>query len=194
MLSFLFLNFLLVFKCCVKNKLISHFFFVSVTNKHHFVDGPLLYQFRMNFRRRRRLIELLHERSRGIPESHDSPFCLRKQNSDGGNTSFLSGTQWELMQPSLTHTCFTSSVRRYVDNWRCHHIFWEAVNSYNFNYGDVFVSISRQQSSCKGWKWPLSFCCKQWHIYLICLIFCWLRYQNRGTLPLSYAGVHGLER
>ncbi|XP_045917360.1 DEP domain-containing mTOR-interacting protein-like [Micropterus dolomieu] len=44
----------------------------------------------MNFRRRRRLIELLHERGRSIPESHDSPFCLRKQNSDGGNTSFLS--------------------------------------------------------------------------------------------------------
>lgn len=67
--------------------------FVSslVANKHHFVDGPLLYQFRMNFRRRRRLIELLHERGRTIPESHDSPFCLRKQNSDGGNTSFLSG-------------------------------------------------------------------------------------------------------
>lgn len=63
----------------------------AVTNKHHFADGPLLYQFRMNFRRRRRLIELLHERGRGIPESHDSPFCLRKQNSDGGNTSFLSG-------------------------------------------------------------------------------------------------------
>lgn len=63
----------------------------AVTNKHHFADGPILYQFRMNFRRRRRLIELLHERGRGIPENHDSPFCLRKQNSDGGNTSFLSG-------------------------------------------------------------------------------------------------------
>lgn len=62
----------------------------AVTNKHHFGDGPLLYQFRMNFRRRRRLMELLAERGR-IPESHDSPFCLRKQNSDGGNTSFLSG-------------------------------------------------------------------------------------------------------
>ncbi|MEQ2182083.1 hypothetical protein GOODEAATRI_018420 [Goodea atripinnis] len=49
----------------------------------------------MNFRRRRRLIELLHERSRGIPESHDSPFCLRKQQSDGGNTSFLSDTRTE---------------------------------------------------------------------------------------------------
>lgn len=67
------------------------FFLSAVTNKHHFTDGPLLYQFRMNFRRRRRLIELLHERGRSIPESHDSPFCLRKQNSDGGNTSFLSG-------------------------------------------------------------------------------------------------------
>lgn len=68
-----------------------HFSLSPVTNKHHFVDGPLLYQFRMNFRRRRRLIELLHEHGRSIPESHDSPFCLRKQNSDGGNTSFLSG-------------------------------------------------------------------------------------------------------
>uniref|UniRef100_A0A3B4BHE7 DEP domain-containing protein n=1 Tax=Periophthalmus magnuspinnatus TaxID=409849 RepID=A0A3B4BHE7_9GOBI len=71
-------------------RLLEHGIIQHVTNKHHFVDGPLLYQFRMNFRRRRRLIELLHERSRTIPESHDSPFCLRKQNSDGSNTSFLS--------------------------------------------------------------------------------------------------------
>ncbi|XP_061631465.1 DEP domain-containing mTOR-interacting protein isoform X4 [Phyllopteryx taeniolatus] len=71
-------------------RLLEHGIIQHVTNKHHFVDGPLLFQFRMNFRRRRRLMELLHERGRGIPESHDSPFCLRKQNSDGGNTSFLS--------------------------------------------------------------------------------------------------------
>ncbi|XP_023275509.1 DEP domain-containing mTOR-interacting protein isoform X2 [Seriola lalandi dorsalis] len=71
-------------------RLLEHGIIQHVANKHHFVDGPLLYQFRMNFRRRRRLIELLHERGRSIPESHDSPFCLRKQNSDGGNTSFLS--------------------------------------------------------------------------------------------------------
>ncbi|KAM4579910.1 DEP domain-containing mTOR-interacting protein isoform 3-T3 [Odontesthes bonariensis] len=71
-------------------RLLEHGIIQHVTNKHHFVDGPLLYQFRMNFRRRRRLLELLHERSRSIPESHDSPFCLRKQQSDGGNTSFLS--------------------------------------------------------------------------------------------------------
>jgi len=69
-----------------------HFsFFPPVSNKHHFVDGGLLYQFRMNFRRRRRLMELLNERCRSIPENQDSPFCLRKQGSEGGNTSFLSG-------------------------------------------------------------------------------------------------------
>lgn len=72
----------------------------AVTNKHHFADGALLYQFRMNFRRRRRLMELLYERGRGIPESHDSPFCLRKQSSDGGNTSFLSGRRIPGVQPS----------------------------------------------------------------------------------------------
>uniref|UniRef100_A0A8C6M649 DEP domain containing MTOR-interacting protein n=1 Tax=Nothobranchius furzeri TaxID=105023 RepID=A0A8C6M649_NOTFU len=71
-------------------RLLEHGIIQHVTNKHHFVDGLLLYQFRMNFRRRRRLMELLQERSRSIPESYDSPFCLRKQHSDGGNTSFLS--------------------------------------------------------------------------------------------------------
>lgn len=72
-------------------RLLEHGIIQHVTNKHHFVDGPLLYQFRMNFRRRRRLLELLQERS--LPEnldSHDSPFCLRKQNAEAGNTSFLS--------------------------------------------------------------------------------------------------------
>ncbi|KAF7246903.1 DEP domain-containing mTOR-interacting protein [Varanus komodoensis] len=45
----------------------------------------------MNFRRRRRLMELLTEKSRSMPESHDSPFCLRKQNHDNKkHTSFLS--------------------------------------------------------------------------------------------------------
>ncbi|XP_010878729.2 DEP domain-containing mTOR-interacting protein [Esox lucius] len=71
-------------------RLLEHGIMQHVTNKHHFVDGGLLYQFRLNFRRRRRLMELLNERCRTIPESHESPFCLRKQNSEGGNTSFLS--------------------------------------------------------------------------------------------------------
>ncbi|MGH0141770.1 UNVERIFIED_CONTAM: hypothetical protein FKN15_074657 [Acipenser sinensis] len=71
-------------------RLLEHGIIQHVSNKHHFVDSNLLYQFRMNFRRRRRLLELLSERCRSIPESHDSPFCLRKQNTDSGNTSFLS--------------------------------------------------------------------------------------------------------
>ncbi|XP_026084363.1 DEP domain-containing mTOR-interacting protein-like isoform X1 [Carassius auratus] len=71
-------------------RLLEHGIIQHVSNKHHFVDGGLLYQFRMNFRRRRRLIELLNERCRSIPDNHDSPFCLRKQGSEGGNTSFLS--------------------------------------------------------------------------------------------------------
>lgn len=66
-------------------------FVYTVTNKNHFVDGELLYQFRMNFRRRRRLMELLADHCRTIPENQDSPFCLRKQNADRRNTSFLSG-------------------------------------------------------------------------------------------------------
>lgn len=67
-------------------------FFSPVSNRHHFFDGDLLYQFWINFRRRRRLTELLNENSsRTLSESPDSPFCLRKLNPDPGNTSFLSG-------------------------------------------------------------------------------------------------------
>ncbi|XP_051574979.1 DEP domain-containing mTOR-interacting protein-like isoform X1 [Myxocyprinus asiaticus] len=71
-------------------RLLEHGIIQHISNKHHFVDGGLIYQFKMNFRRRRRLMELLNEHCHGIPENHDSPFCLRKQGSEGGNTSFLS--------------------------------------------------------------------------------------------------------
>ncbi|XP_036371845.1 DEP domain-containing mTOR-interacting protein-like [Megalops cyprinoides] len=71
-------------------RLLEHGIIQHVTNKNHFVDGELLYQFRMNFRRRRRLMELLTDRCRSIPESQDSPFCLRRQNPDRRNTSFHS--------------------------------------------------------------------------------------------------------
>uniref|UniRef100_A0A8D1P108 DEP domain-containing mTOR-interacting protein n=1 Tax=Sus scrofa TaxID=9823 RepID=A0A8D1P108_PIG len=64
---------------------------LHVSNKHPFVDSNLLYQFRMNFRRRRRLMELLNEKSPGSQETHDSPFCLRKQSHDNRkSTSFMS--------------------------------------------------------------------------------------------------------
>ncbi|XP_030074395.1 DEP domain-containing mTOR-interacting protein [Microcaecilia unicolor] len=71
-------------------RLLEHGIIQHVSNKHHFVDSNLLFQFRMNFRRRRRLMELLSERSPLVPESYDSPFCLRKQSHDSKTTSFLS--------------------------------------------------------------------------------------------------------
>ncbi|KAF1452576.1 DEP domain-containing mTOR-interacting protein, partial [Pygoscelis papua] len=72
-------------------RLLEHRIIQHVSSKHHFMDSNLLYQCRMNFRRRRRLMELLTEKSRLMPESHDSPFCLRKQNHDNRkHTSFLS--------------------------------------------------------------------------------------------------------
>ncbi|XP_063206333.1 DEP domain-containing mTOR-interacting protein-like isoform X3 [Chroicocephalus ridibundus] len=65
--------------------------FPLISNRHHFFDSDILYQFWINFRRRRRLTELLNENSsRTLSESPDSPFCLRKLNPDPGNTSFLS--------------------------------------------------------------------------------------------------------
>uniref|UniRef100_A0A8C3RPD9 DEP domain-containing mTOR-interacting protein n=1 Tax=Chelydra serpentina TaxID=8475 RepID=A0A8C3RPD9_CHESE len=74
--------------------LLEHGIIQHVSGKHHFFDSNLLYQFRINFRRRRRLTELLNENSpRALSESPDSPFCLRKLNPEQGNTSFLSGNR-----------------------------------------------------------------------------------------------------
>ncbi|XP_036251328.1 DEP domain-containing mTOR-interacting protein-like isoform X2 [Molothrus ater] len=54
-------------------------------------ENDILYHFWINFRRRRRLTELLNENSaRALSESPDSPFCLRKLNPEPGNSSFLS--------------------------------------------------------------------------------------------------------
>ncbi|XP_043566317.1 DEP domain-containing mTOR-interacting protein-like isoform X3 [Chiloscyllium plagiosum] len=63
---------------------------ITVSNRHHFFDSNLLYQFRLNFRRRRRLTELLSEDLGTPQESHDSPFCLRKLNPEQDGSSFLS--------------------------------------------------------------------------------------------------------
>uniref|UniRef100_A0A7M4EDD6 ADP-ribosylation factor GTPase-activating protein 1 n=1 Tax=Crocodylus porosus TaxID=8502 RepID=A0A7M4EDD6_CROPO len=71
--------------------LLEHGIIQHVSSRYHFFDSDLLYQFRINFRRRRRLTELLNENSpRALSDSPDSPFCLRKLNPDQGNTSFLS--------------------------------------------------------------------------------------------------------
>ena len=104
-----------------------HLLFLSpVSNKHPFVDSNLLYQFRMNFRRRRRLMELLNEKSPS-QETHDSPFCLRKQSHDNRkSTSFMSGRSvpqsiwshafgfWPIVQQELPFVKFCSLANFYL--------------------------------------------------------------------------------
>ncbi|XP_007909495.1 DEP domain-containing mTOR-interacting protein isoform X2 [Callorhinchus milii] len=72
------------------HRLLEHGIIQHVSSRHHFFDSNLLYQFRINFRRRRRLTELLNENAWMAQEYHDSPFCLRKLNPEQGNSSFLS--------------------------------------------------------------------------------------------------------
>ncbi|XP_063155699.1 DEP domain-containing mTOR-interacting protein isoform X2 [Candoia aspera] len=97
-------------------RLLEHGIIQHVSNKHHFMDSNLLYQFRMNFRRRRRLMELLAEKSRLMPESHDSPFCLRKQNHDHKkHATFLSVlkrtvTPEELLRPGAPYARKTFTI------------------------------------------------------------------------------------
>ncbi|XP_056324622.1 DEP domain-containing mTOR-interacting protein [Danio aesculapii] len=78
--------------------LLEHDIIQHVSQKHHFFDSGLLYQFCINFRRRRRLSELLHETENEEVEcaTHqtqedqpDSPFTLRKSPPSEGNSDFL---------------------------------------------------------------------------------------------------------
>lgn len=72
-----------------------------VAKKHDFFDSGLLYQFCINFRRRRRLSALLNESERdedegvavSTPEdTHpESPFVLRKSQPQEVNSAFQSG-------------------------------------------------------------------------------------------------------
>nr|XP_055040536.1 DEP domain-containing mTOR-interacting protein [Misgurnus anguillicaudatus] len=81
-------------KALLENGIIQH-----VSQKHHFFDSGLLYQFCINFRRRRRLSELLHETEseevectaqQNQDDQADSPFALRKLSPYEGNSNFLS--------------------------------------------------------------------------------------------------------
>uniref|UniRef100_A0A3B3USK1 Si:dkeyp-97e7.9 n=1 Tax=Poecilia latipinna TaxID=48699 RepID=A0A3B3USK1_9TELE len=70
---------------------------IQHTKKHDFFDSGLLYQFCINFRRRRRLSELLNEREQendgaSIQEENnfDSPFFLRKDPIQEHNSAFQS--------------------------------------------------------------------------------------------------------
>ncbi|XP_077059634.1 DEP domain-containing mTOR-interacting protein isoform X2 [Siphateles boraxobius] len=78
--------------------LLEHDIIQHVSLKHHFFDSGLLYQFCINFRRRRHLSELLHETENEEVEcitqhnqdQADSPFTLRKTSPSESNTDFLS--------------------------------------------------------------------------------------------------------
>ncbi|KAM3839350.1 DEP domain-containing mTOR-interacting protein-like isoform 3-T3 [Vipera latastei] len=71
--------------------LLEHGIIQHVSAQCHFYDRDLLYQFWINFRRRRRLTELLSESPvRMLSDSPDSPFCLRKLNPEQNASSFLS--------------------------------------------------------------------------------------------------------
>ncbi|XP_035518391.1 DEP domain-containing mTOR-interacting protein [Morone saxatilis] len=94
----------------------EHGIIQHVAKKHEFFDSGLLYQFCINFRRRRRLSELLHESEqddddKGVvvsthEDNHsDSPFVLRKGQPQEGNSAFQSvGLSEDLKQ--------VTSVRR----------------------------------------------------------------------------------
>ncbi|XP_041114354.1 DEP domain-containing mTOR-interacting protein-like [Polyodon spathula] len=94
--------------------LLEHGIIQHVTLRHHFFDSSLLYHFRINFRRRRRLTELLGEILRPVQEGPDSPFCLRKLNPETGSTSFLSGLLLPLLsvQPNKEIKAPLSAMRR----------------------------------------------------------------------------------
>lgn len=74
----------------------------TVSQKHHFFDSGLLYQFCINFRRRRRLSELLHETEseeqecttqQNQDDQADSPFTLRITPPPEGNSNFSSSNK-----------------------------------------------------------------------------------------------------
>ncbi|XP_070704730.1 DEP domain-containing mTOR-interacting protein [Pempheris klunzingeri] len=79
----------------------EHGIIQHVAKKHEFFDSGLLYQFCINFRRRRRLSELLNETEQedddegvAVPTQEDnhpeSPFVLRKSQHQEGNSAFQS--------------------------------------------------------------------------------------------------------
>ncbi|XP_042359345.1 DEP domain-containing mTOR-interacting protein [Plectropomus leopardus] len=87
----------------------EHGIIQHVAKKHDFFDSGLLYQFCINFRRRRRLSELLNENEQDDNEgvavstqedNHpDSPFVLRKSPVQEGNSVFQSvGSDKDLKQ------------------------------------------------------------------------------------------------
>uniref|UniRef100_A0A3B4V9R8 Si:dkeyp-97e7.9 n=1 Tax=Seriola dumerili TaxID=41447 RepID=A0A3B4V9R8_SERDU len=89
----------------------EHGIIQHVAKKHDFFDSGLLYQFCINFRRRRRLSELLHESEQDTAEGvavpiqednhSDSPFVVRKNPPQEGNSAFQSGKQKKVLGDAL---------------------------------------------------------------------------------------------
>ncbi|XP_056129081.1 DEP domain-containing mTOR-interacting protein [Lampris incognitus] len=107
--------------CCAlqENGIIEH-----VAKKYSFFDSGLLYHFCINFRRRRRLSELLNESERDIEvgaetqiqeeNHHDSPFVLRKTPSQEGNNGFQSaGSSKDLKQATTGQRGSLNSLQLY---------------------------------------------------------------------------------
>ncbi|XP_014825981.1 PREDICTED: DEP domain-containing mTOR-interacting protein-like [Poecilia mexicana] len=99
----------------------EHGIIQHVTKKHDFFDSGLLYQFCINFRRRRRLSELLNEREQendgaSIQEENnlDSPFSLRKDPIQEHNSAFQS------MWPSKDIKQITGGRRSSLNSLQLH--------------------------------------------------------------------------
>ncbi|KAM3929420.1 DEP domain-containing mTOR-interacting protein [Leptodactylus fuscus] len=73
-------------------RLLEHAVIQHVLSKRHFSDSNHLFQFRLNFRRRRRLAELLNKRPQAVVDSQGSPFCLRKHSHDTASFSSMSSS------------------------------------------------------------------------------------------------------
>uniref|UniRef100_A0A8C5F9K5 Si:dkeyp-97e7.9 n=1 Tax=Gadus morhua TaxID=8049 RepID=A0A8C5F9K5_GADMO len=90
----------------------EHGIFQHVLKKHNFFDSGLLYQFSINFRRRRRLSELLHDNEQDNEEGPsvptledvqpDSPFVLHKTPQED-YTGFNSGKIKDFASVSQLH-------------------------------------------------------------------------------------------
>ncbi|XP_075071413.1 DEP domain-containing mTOR-interacting protein-like isoform X2 [Mixophyes fleayi] len=76
-----------------------------VAGRHGFSDSDLLYQFCINFRRRRKLIEVLNDSTLSMDhtkESPDSPFCLRKLSAELPQGSFVCASEPKVQPPPIT--------------------------------------------------------------------------------------------
>ncbi|XP_060898438.1 DEP domain-containing mTOR-interacting protein [Labrus mixtus] len=106
----------------------EHGIIQHVTKKRDFFDSGLLYQFCINFRRRRRLSELLNESEQDDDESvvvatpgdnhTDSPFVLRKSQPQEGNSAFQSvGSSKDLKQVTSGRRGSLSSLQLHTDGF-----------------------------------------------------------------------------